>query len=132
MTGIDTNIIVRYIVQDDPVQSKLATDYIERNCTKENQGLINQIVLCEIVWVLKRAYKYDKSTIISVLRNIISSVELHVLDRNPAWYALSDYQVGSADFSDYFLSRINKENKVLTTVTFDRTAAKHPDFKLLT
>ncbi len=52
MVGLDTNVIIRYITQDDPDQSKIATAFIERYCTVDNPGYINQIVLCEIVWVL--------------------------------------------------------------------------------
>ncbi len=60
MTGIDTNVLVRYIVQDDPAQSALATTFIEKNCTAKKPGFINLIVLCELTWVLKRAYRAER------------------------------------------------------------------------
>lgn len=58
MTGLDTNVLVRYIVQDDPKQSKLATECIEQRCTSESPGFVNLVVLCELTWVLARGYGY--------------------------------------------------------------------------
>ncbi|MCD2449351.1 PIN domain-containing protein [Methylicorpusculum oleiharenae] len=68
MIGLDTNVIVRYLVQDDEQQSKLATDLIEEQCSTETRLFINEITLCEIVWVLKRAYGYDKAVILDILQ----------------------------------------------------------------
>jgi len=59
LIGLDTNVLIRYIVQDDEQQARLATDVIENQCSIENPAFINEITLCEIVWVLKRAYHYD-------------------------------------------------------------------------
>jgi predicted nucleic-acid-binding protein len=59
MIGVDTNVLVRYIVGDDPKQSKLAITFLEKTCSKENPGFVNLIVLCELVWVLRGAYKVD-------------------------------------------------------------------------
>jgi len=56
MVGIDTNVLVRYITQDDLDQSSIASEFIEKNCTSDTPGIINQVVLCELVWVLKSAY----------------------------------------------------------------------------
>ena len=66
MIGLDTNVFIRYIVQYYEQQSQLATDVIENQCSVENPAFINEITLCEIVWVLKRAYRYDKSIILVV------------------------------------------------------------------
>ena len=55
MNGLDTNILVRHLVQDDPVQSKKASQFILTTCTREVPGVINRIVLCELVWVLESA-----------------------------------------------------------------------------
>ncbi|MFM8341454.1 MAG: PIN domain-containing protein [Methylomonas sp.] len=73
MIGLDTNVIVRHIVQDDEKQAKVATDFIESQCSIENPLFINEITLCEIVWVLKRAYGYDKSLILDILDQLLQS-----------------------------------------------------------
>jgi predicted nucleic-acid-binding protein len=75
LIGLDTNVIIRYIVQDDEQQAKLATDLIESQCSSENPVFINEITLCEIVWVLKRAYGYEKTVIINILRQLLVSRE---------------------------------------------------------
>jgi predicted nucleic-acid-binding protein len=67
MIGIDTNVFVRYITQDDEEQAAIATKWIE-TCSVETPGWISVIVLCETVWVLSRAYGYEKATVQSVLQ----------------------------------------------------------------
>lgn len=131
MVGIDTNVLIRYITQDDPAQSQIATKFIENECSAKNLGLINNIVLCEVVWVLKQAYKYDKSTIIAVLRNLLSCSEIEILDRDCAWNAFQEFIAGKADFSDYFIAQINKQHNAQYTVTFDKNTSDNSNFLIL-
>ena len=56
MIGLDTNVLVRYLTQDDPVQSAQANAFIERELSPAEPGIIGHIVLCEVGWVLSRAY----------------------------------------------------------------------------
>lgn len=65
MIGLDTNVLVRYITQDDPQQAEQATRLIETRCAGADPGCIAQIVLCELVWVLSRAYGYSKPQVVS-------------------------------------------------------------------
>ena len=123
MIGIDTNVLIRYITQDDEVQAKIASDYIESNCTLNNPGYINQIVLCEIIWVLKRAYRYNKQIIIDIIRQLLQTGELMVDNSENVWLALEAYEEGSADFSDYLIALSNKNAGCEKTITFDKNAA---------
>ena len=66
MIGIDTNVQVRHLVQDDPSQSRAATQVITKQCTRDDSGFINRIVLCELVSVLEIAYGYSKGTAVAV------------------------------------------------------------------
>lgn len=86
-------------------------------------GLVNSIVLCERVWVLTRAYDYEKSIISAVLQQLFSSAELSVEKPELAWAALREYANGNADFSDYLISQQNHAHGCNTMVTFDRKAA---------
>ncbi len=70
MTAIDTNIFIRYVVRDDENQAK-KVDKILNDCSEDSPALINQIVLVEIIWVLKRLYKYPKSDILKILELIL-------------------------------------------------------------
>jgi len=131
MIGLDTNVLVRYIVQDDPKQARLATRYVETHCTAKSPGRINVIVLCELAWVLGRGYGYDRKMVSAVIRRILSSPELVMEEDEAVWQALKIYERGVADFADYLLGLLNHRAGASPTVTFDRKAAKESFFELL-
>ena len=89
MIGLDTNILVRYITQDDPQQSEVANHLIETRCSRSNPGHIGQIVLCELVWVLRRAYGYDKQQLLGLLDQLLVTAELDIENEQLAHRALS-------------------------------------------
>jgi len=130
MIGIDTNVFVRYIVQDDEKQAAIATEWIE-SCSVETPGWISVIVLCEVVWVLSQAYHYDKATVQSVLQKIFLACELAVEQQEHAWSALRDFTQGNADFSDYLIVHMNRSAGCEYTVTFDKKASSHRLVRLL-
>jgi predicted nucleic-acid-binding protein len=130
MIGIDTNLLVRYIVQDDPAQSKIAVDVLERKIGHDNSGFVNQIVLCELAWVLKRAYSYEKDKVIQTLKRLLDSRELVFENAGCARLALAAFEKGNADFSDYLIGFINRNNGCSFTLTLDRKAAGSLQFKL--
>lgn len=132
MIGLDTNVWIRYIVQDDKQQSKIATDLIEKTCSLSNPAFINEVTLCEIVWVLKRAYRYDKTIILTVLKRLFNINEVRVASLQEALQAYNDYESGNADFSDYFIARINQKFDCKYTFSFDKKACQSQFFKLLT
>src|SRR5262249_49917460 len=101
-------------------------------CTSDDPGLIATIVLCEIVWVLDRAYGYDREAISAVLRRLLTVEELSVQDSDLAWSALNFYEEGKADFADYIIGLSNQLQDVETTFTLDHEAAGTPLFRLLT
>ena len=132
MIGLDTNVMVRYLVQDDEQQSKLATDLIEDQCSTESPLFINEITLCEIIWVLKRAYGYEKTVILDILQQLLACKDLVFSSHSEASLALRDYEVGNADFSDYFIGQLNKKHGCAFTYSFDKKACQHEHFKPLT
>ena len=131
MTGLDTNVLVRYLVQDDPVQSQKATAFIETTCTAESPGYINHIVLCELVWVLQRCYQVERAGIVRLLQQILQTRQLRVQSPRTVWFATEDYENGSADFADYLVARSNVQQDCRETVTFDVQAAKALGMRLL-
>jgi predicted nucleic-acid-binding protein len=130
MIGIDTNILVRYITQDGK-ETLTATELLEKKCTKETPGFVCIIVLCELVWVLNRAYKYDKVSIVKIINKLLSTVEFKIENALVAWRALQSYTKGSADYSDYLIGHICNEHNTDTTYTLDKKASKSPNFTLL-
>ena len=131
MIGIDTNVLVRYLVQDDPIQAQAASQLIEGICTKDSPGLLNHLVLCETIWVLEGCYKQPKSILVKTIEQILRVAQLRVDEPQVVWQALEDYRENQADFADHLLGRINRIKDCTTTMTFDRQASKSPVFTLL-
>ncbi len=131
MKGIDTNVLVRYTVQDDPLQSKLAAQFIERECTLESPAFINGLVICELVWVLESAYEYSRHEIANVIEQILRTREFQIQESELLWQALWGYQNKGADFADHYIASINAQNGCKYTATFDKKAAKSEHFKYL-
>ena len=131
MIGLDTNVLVRYLVQDDPGQSRTASQVIARECTRESPGFINRIVLCELVWVLESAYGYSKDTIAEVMEKVLRTSQFRIEDVQTAWTAFRMYQKGRADFADCLLGVANRSYGCERTVTFDRQAGKLDGFDML-
>ena len=123
MIGIDTNVLIRYLVQDDATQAKIASDFIESNCTAETPGFINHIVLCEIVWVLAGAYRQQRSDIANVIDCLLQVRQLEVENAPMVWKALNEYRDSIADFSDHLIAHKNLHAGCAATVTFDKKAA---------
>ena len=131
MIGIDTNILVRYITQDDELQSGVATEFIENYCSNGNKIFVNHLVICELVWVLKKCYKLSKPKTINVIEHILQISQFSIENGQVIWQALTDYKRGSADFADYVVGRTNLFNNCAETITFDKKASKSNGFSLL-
>lgn len=99
MTGLDTNILARYIVRDDKKHTAAATCLIEKQCTEEALGVVSLLVLAELFWVLSRDYGYRKPVLLSVFTKLLSVVELRVETPGDAWTALHAYRDGPAEFA---------------------------------
>lgn len=125
MMGLDTNVIVRYLTQDDPLQAELANKVISR-ATQQGQLLwVSQISLCETIWVLERAYKISKDEIIHILHLLLQTQELVFEKHDLIWRAIQDYkQCQSVDFVDCLIGRQNESNECKYTYTFDKDASK--------
>jgi predicted nucleic-acid-binding protein len=129
--GLDTNVLARYIVRDEPRQTAAATRLIESSCTPESPGLVSLIVLAELVWVLGQGYRYRREQIAGVLRRMLSADDLRVERSELAWQALNLYEDGAADYADYLIGLCGRAEKAEATFTFDRRAASSPLFRLL-
>ena len=125
MIGLDTNVLVRYLTQDHPDQASKASQLIEKLCTRDEPGFISLSVLCELVWVLRGAYGYEKKLIVEVLEHILSTRELKVEAEQTARSSLSAYRRGTADFADYAIIFSNRAYGCETTYSFDQRLAKN-------
>ena len=124
MIGIDTNVLVRYLAQDDPVQSPRATKLIEEVCDSATPGFIGLVVLVEVIWVSESCYQATRAEIGKILRQILGIRQLVVQDAETVWKALRLFDVGTADFSDCLIERMGNASGCSVTMTFDKAAAK--------
>lgn len=131
MIGLDTNVLVRYIVQDDPAQAAAAERLIEGRCTPQSPGYVGVPVLVELVWVLTAAYRYERPVVSSVVRQLLRTAEFLVEDRETAWIALREFEEGGADFADCLIGHRNRARGCDRTYTFDRGAARGHHFTLV-
>ena len=128
MIGLDTNVLVRFLVQDDQSQAVRATRLMEERCTADDPGYVGSVVLCELVWVLESAYGYARPLIADVIGKVLHTAELEVESPEAAWEALRAYRTGNADFSGALVGLLNREAGCVATATFDRAAAALDDF----
>lgn len=131
MIGLDTNILVRYITQDDPDQSEKAADEIEKGLSAEHIFYIADIVMCELVWVLETAYGYDRREIIPVLENILRTKQFQFENKDLLWQALADYQNTNGGFVGHLIGRAGQRAGCLETLTFDTGLKNNPVFRVL-
>jgi predicted nucleic-acid-binding protein len=132
MIGIDTNVLVRYLTQDDARQARVVDSFLSDAVDKGTRLHIDDIVLCELVWVLRGAYRFSKATIVSTLDKIMSTGSFSFDDRELLRKALHDYRDGDGDFADHVIGHRNIKAGCEQTVTFDRSLAGSASFNLLT
>ena len=131
MIGLDTNVLLRVLVDDDDPQAALARKYLAAECDAANPTLINTIVLVEVVWVLTRRYGYAKPDIVRTIDALLAAPEFAFADRELVRSALKTYSRQSIGFTDAMIAEINRAAGCSATVTFDRKAAKLDGFALV-
>lgn len=128
MIGLDTNMLARYFLDDDPRWSPRVARFFAENLSERRQGYINPITLTELVWVLRRRPEYDRAALAGVIEGILSSTSLVVGEAEAVKRALASFKAGSAGFADYLIAELNEAAGASPTVTLDRQAAKKPPF----
>ncbi len=124
MIGLDTNVLVRYIMQDDVKQARLATKQIE-SLTVDEPGFVGLVAMVELAWVLSSAYELDRKQIASAMEILLRTVEIKVENAEVVWQAVRGYLGSNADFADCLIERSAAAKGCTRTMTFDRGAAKH-------
>lgn len=132
MIGLDTNLLSRYLAQDDPIQSPKATEFIERRVTKENPGFVSLVSILEIVWVLGSLYKCTRAQIADHLEMILAADTLEVQNEQEVYQAVVALRNGSGTFEDALIGALGAWRGCSATYTFDQDAAKRLNgFQLL-
>jgi len=123
--GLDTNVLVRFLVEDDPRQSAEAARLVERVVDAGEELFLAQIVLCELVWVLSFAYEVDRGEIASILDRIRRGAQFVIEGADQVRNAIGAYESGRGDFADYLIAERSAAGGCRVIATFDR--ALHSD-----
>lgn len=127
MLGIDTNVLVRFLVQDDEGQFEKARKLIKREVAAGRRVYINQLVLMETEWVLRSRYAVPKNQIIETLSGLLEAVDVQLEDEPVIEEAIFNWKETTADFANCLIGAKNRRMGC-TTTTFDNKASKIPGF----
>jgi predicted nucleic-acid-binding protein len=130
--GLDTNILVRYLTEDDPRQAAAAVKEIAEAGKKGEKLVVQPLVLCELAWVLESAYDVGKKELLDVFERILRTAQFEIPGKDVVWRSLADYRAGRGDFSDHLLGRLNEDEGASVTITFDRALRGTSRFHVLT
>lgn len=130
MIGLDTNVLVRYIMQDDRKQAALATQLIE-SLTPEQPGFVTLVAVVELYWVLGSGYGLARPQLVAALDALVRSRQLVVEQSDQIVRALRTYGAGAADFPDCLIERVAAAAGCDSVMTFDVAASRHAGMTLL-
>jgi predicted nucleic-acid-binding protein len=130
MTGIDTNVLIRFVMADDVAQYRKA-DRLMQSFSAQSPGFITQVCLAEFVWVLRSQFRQPKETIVRWLSELVYAPELVLENQSAVEQALHTYSTSRSDFADCLIERVSHIAGCTSTVTFDNGAAKAAGMRLL-
>jgi predicted nucleic-acid-binding protein len=124
MIALDTNVLLRYLVQDNPAQSSKATEIVERRLTKQHPGFVSLVCILEIAWVLQSLYKRSPAQIAGHIEMILAADTLVVQNEQEIYQAVIALRNKSGTFEDALIGALGAWWGCSTTLTFDQNAAK--------
>lgn len=130
MIGLDTNVLVRYIMQDDPKQSARATALVE-SLDDTGGGFVSLVSIVELVWVLGSSYELTRAQVAMALDGILRTRQFTIEQADQILRALRVFKVGKADFADCLIERSAASAGCEKTFTFDVSASKHAGMTLI-
>lgn len=131
MIGLDTNILVRYLTQDDPVQSAQAIEIFERRLTPKNPGFVSVVAIVEMVWVLDRAYGLTVQEIATAVERLLQVEVLTIESEQEVFTAMVALKQGRGSFADVLIAELGARAGCTHTLTFDQKAGRLPGFELV-
>lgn len=134
MIGIDTNVLVRYLTQDDAKQAALATRFIETDLSPRQQGFISTVVLVELCWVLQSLYSVSATELLDMTDDLLISRNLQIEHRDAVQAALQTLRAHPAvavGLSDALIAHVGQAQGCSHTVSFDKGAVRWAGMQLL-
>ena len=131
MIGLGTNVLVRYLAQDDPAQSPKATELLEHRLTEDDPGFVSVVAMVETVWVLERAYGLTDDVIAAAIERTLQADVLVVESEQAVFTAMIALKEGRGSFADALIGALGVKAGCSRTLTFDAKAAHLPGVELL-
>ncbi|MEM8639622.1 MAG: type II toxin-antitoxin system VapC family toxin [Cyanobacteria bacterium P01_G01_bin.54] len=131
MKELDTNVLVRFFVRDDESQWEIADRYISQAFQTNETCLINNVVLCELLWVLRSRYKLKREQLIETVEVLVKNTLFVFENREAVLWAVQQMKNGRADFSDYLIAYINQQAGCQETASFDAKLSQLPQIEIL-
>lgn len=131
MIGLDTNVLIPYLTQDDPVQSAKATDIFERRLTLKSPGFVSIVAMVETVWVLDRAYGLTTQEIATAVERLLQIEVLTIEDEQEVFTAMVALKQGRGSFADALVAELGARAGCTRTLTFDHKALRLSGFELV-
>lgn len=128
MLGVDTNILVRFLVRDEEAQFERARKLIKREVSAGGSVFVSQLVLLETEWVLRSRYSLPKNQIIAAISGLLDAADVQFEDEPAVEEALFVWKDTAADFADCLIGARNRRLGCRATATFDAKASRLPGF----
>jgi predicted nucleic-acid-binding protein len=128
MIALDTNVLVRFLVEDDEAQTRAATAVITRAGRADEPLFVSDVVLCEVVWVLSASYDTPKAEIVAALRKLLHARQLAFRASDVLMRALETYAGGRGGFADYLVREDARAASCESVLTFDKVLLKEAGF----
>jgi predicted nucleic-acid-binding protein len=130
MIGLDTNVLIRYLTQDDPVQSAKAREIVERRLTPKDPGFVSVVAMVETVWVLDRAYGLRAQEIATAVERLLQ-VEVLAIENEQEVFTAMVALKGRGSFADALIAELGARAGCTRTLTFDPKALRLSGFELV-
>ncbi len=134
MIGLDTNVLARYLTQDDARQSAAATRLIEKELSIASPGFISLVVIAELCWVLNRLYSASMDELVTMLEDLLRTPQFQLERREVVQAAIGRFKAGSSrksGLTDALIAQIADSDGCTHTVSFDRAAVRSAGMTLL-
>jgi predicted nucleic-acid-binding protein len=131
MVGLDTNVILRYLLQDDPKQTTLANHIVDQVLRDRNPGFISLVTVLEMVWVLRSLLKQTPTEIATHLEHLLAADSFEVQNGQQVFEAAFALKRGTGEFEDALIGALNAWAGCQHTLTFDKRALRMPYFQLI-
>ena len=129
MIGLDTNVLVRFLVEDVAEQAARAKGVVRRAIERDEKLFVSDVVVCELAWVLERAYGLGRAELAETLRSLLSVKHLAIGNADLLERALAAYGDGRGGFPDYVIGEIARDAGCRVVATFDKALLREAGFE---